>query len=103
MRVSFTLRCNSHQLCCFWNLAWRPACPTAATGPWEPHKYNSRHEQDEKLEFLLAWVREYYSREGDLSLVAHQALFDAYPGPKHKLTTLVGQKLIDDSMLLETS
>lgn len=71
--------------------------------PWEPHKYKSRHEQDEKLEFLLAWVREYYVREDDLSLVAHQALFDAYAGPKRKLTTLVGQKLIDDSMLLETS
>ena len=56
---------------------------------WEPHKYRSRREQDEKLEFLLAWVREYYSREGDLSLVAHQALFDAYPGPKLKLITRV--------------
>ena len=70
--------------------------------PWEPHKYKSRDEQDQKLEFLLSWVREYYVREGDLSLMAHQALFDAYPGPKSKLTTLVGQKLIDDSMLLET-
>lgn len=57
--------------------------------PWEPHKYKSRREQDEKLEFLLAWVREYYVREGDLSLVAHQALFDAYLGPKRKLTTRV--------------
>jgi adenylate kinase family enzyme len=70
--------------------------------PWEPHKYKSRREQDEKLEFLFSWVREYYSRAGDLSLVAHQALFDAYPGPKHKLTTLVDQRLIDGSMNLKT-
>jgi hypothetical protein len=57
--------------------------------PWEPHKYKSRLEQDEKLEFLLSWVREYYLREGDLSLVTHQALFDAYQGPKWKVTTRV--------------
>ena len=54
--------------------------------PWEPHKYASKQVQDQHLEFLLAWVREYYSRAGDLSLAAHQALFDEYPGTKHKLT-----------------
>jgi hypothetical protein len=35
--------------------------------------------------FLLSWVREYYSRDGDLSLTAHQALFDGYSGPKLRL------------------
>ena len=35
---------------------------------------------------LLDWVRAYYTREGDLSLAAHQALFEAYEGPKQKLT-----------------
>jgi hypothetical protein len=34
--------------------------------PWEPHKYKSRQEQDEKLAFLLSWVRDYYHRDGDL-------------------------------------
>jgi adenylate kinase family enzyme len=53
--------------------------------PWEPHKYASKAEQDEKLEFLLAWVREYYARDGDLSLSAHQALFESYRGPKLRL------------------
>jgi len=53
--------------------------------PWEPHKYSSKDEQDEKLEFLLSWVREYYSRDGDLSLTAHQTLFDRYSGPKLRL------------------
>lgn len=37
----------------------------------------------------LTWVREYYSRDGDMSLAAHQALFDEYRGPKRKLTTRV--------------
>lgn len=53
--------------------------------PWEPHKYKSKEKQDAKLDFLLAWVREYYTRDGDTSLVAHQALFDRYGGVKRKL------------------
>ena len=50
--------------------------------PWEPHKYASKTEQDSKLDFLLAWVSEYYRREGPMSLSGHRALFDAYSGPK---------------------
>ncbi len=53
--------------------------------PWEPHKYASKAEQDEKLTFLLSWVREYYSRDDDLSLTAHQSLFETYRGPKLRL------------------
>ena len=53
--------------------------------PWEPHKYASKAEQDAKLEFLLSWVRGYYTRDGDLSLSAHQALFESYRGLKLRL------------------
>jgi adenylate kinase family enzyme len=63
--------------------------------PWEPHKYKSKQEQDEKLEFLIEWVRAYYTRDGDLSLAAHQALFDEYHGAKHKLVARVGQDFVD--------
>ena len=63
--------------------------------PWEPHKYESKEVQDRHLEFLLAWVREYYSRAGDLSLAAHQALFDEYRGSKHKLTARVEDAQLD--------
>ncbi|HEY7640388.1 MAG TPA: hypothetical protein VH814_11730 [Steroidobacteraceae bacterium] len=63
--------------------------------PWESHKYESKEVQDRHLEFLLSWVREYYSRAGDLSLSAHQALFDDYRGPKHKLTARVEPAQLD--------
>jgi adenylate kinase family enzyme len=53
--------------------------------PWEPHKYPSREEQDRRLPFLLSWVEAYYHRDGDLSLRAHQALFDLYQGPKQQV------------------
>lgn len=56
--------------------------------PWEPHKYASKAEQDAKLEFLLGWVREYYRREGPLSLSGHRAVFERYAGPKREVTSL---------------
>lgn len=53
--------------------------------PWEPHKYTSKQEQDANLQFLLSWVAEYYTRDGPLSLGAHRAVFDMYPGRKVEL------------------
>ncbi len=50
--------------------------------PWEAHKYASKEEQDAKLEFLLEWVKDYYTRDDDMSLVSHRRVFDAYNGEK---------------------
>lgn len=50
--------------------------------PWEPHKYTTRQEQDERLEFLLGWVRDYYVRDDDMSLASHRRCFLSYEGPK---------------------
>jgi adenylate kinase family enzyme len=58
--------------------------------PWEPHKYPSKEEQDERLSFLLSWVAEYYTRGGEMSLSAHTECFRAYRGPKHELTKVPG-------------
>ena len=44
--------------------------------PWEPHKYPSKAAQDEKLAFLLDWVRDYARRDDDVSLKAHKSLFE---------------------------
>ena len=53
--------------------------------PWEPHKYASKAEQDARLEFLLAWVSDYYRRDGPMSLKAHRALFESYTGLKREI------------------
>lgn len=53
--------------------------------PWEPHKYPSKQEQDANLQLLLSWVAEYYTRDGPMSLGAHQTVFDKYPGRKVEL------------------
>jgi adenylate kinase family enzyme len=66
--------------------------------PWEAHKYDSRQAQDARLPVLLDWVQQYDRREGDLSLMGHQSLFDSYAGAKRKLLTRV-----DESFPLELS
>ena len=53
--------------------------------PWEPEKYSTREEQDEKLAFLLDWVRAYETRDDEYSLRAHRALFDRFPGRKREI------------------
>ena len=53
---------------------------------WEPHKYDSRAAQDERLPYLLAWVRAYYTRAGELSHAGHVATYEDYRGPKHRFT-----------------
>lgn len=56
--------------------------------PWEKHKYATRAEQESKLDFLLQWVADYYSRDGDMSLTGHEELFERYCGPKRVVTEL---------------
>jgi adenylate kinase family enzyme len=54
--------------------------------PWEPHKYSSKEAQDEKLDFLLGWVRQYESRTDEYSLAQHRELFEGFRGPKVELS-----------------
>jgi adenylate kinase family enzyme len=56
--------------------------------PWEPHKYSSKEQQDERLSYLLSWVGEYYTRDGEMSLSAHVECFRTYPGPKDELQSV---------------
>jgi adenylate kinase family enzyme len=72
----------------FLNPGMEPCLENCLRRPWEPHKYASRVEQDGHLASLLYWVREYYSRDGDMSLRAHVACFERFSGPKIELTVL---------------
>ena len=55
--------------------------------PWEPHKYASKDEQDERLAFLIDWVRDYETRTDEFSLEAHRKLFDLFEGNKRELVS----------------
>jgi adenylate kinase family enzyme len=54
--------------------------------PWEPQKYASPAEQDRMLDFLLGWVRAYYTRDESCSLLRHVQLFREFAGAKRELT-----------------
>jgi len=53
--------------------------------PFEPHKYRTKEDQDERLEFLITWIAEYYERNDPISLLSHQSIFDRYRGPKRRI------------------
>jgi adenylate kinase family enzyme len=53
--------------------------------PHEPHKFTTKEDQDEKLDFLIKWVSDYYHRDGLISYDAHNNLFDRYEGPKRRI------------------
>lgn len=53
--------------------------------PWEPDKYPSKAAQDEKLEFLLGWVRDYETRTDEYSLARHRAIYDRFEGRKMEI------------------
>ena len=53
--------------------------------PWEPEKYASPEEQDERLAFLLDWVRKYETRDDEYGLKAHRSVFDAFAGSKFEI------------------
>ena len=59
--------------------------------PWEPDKYLSKAEQDERLGFLLEWVRAYETRCDEYSLARHRELYDSFPGAKREVTCSSGQ------------
>ena len=50
--------------------------------PWEPHKYASKQEQDENLDMLIEWVKQYGERTDEFSLEAHRDLYANFQGKK---------------------
>lgn len=56
--------------------------------PWESHKYATPEEQNARLDQLLAWVREYPARPGEMGFADHWSCFQDYPGPKMHLTSV---------------
>jgi adenylate kinase family enzyme len=53
--------------------------------PWEPEKYPTPKAQQEMLEFLVGWVREYETRDDEYSLARHRAIFDGFGGEKAEI------------------
>ncbi len=51
---------------------------------WEPHKYASMKEQNENLEMLISWVKNYSVRHDEFSYESHYKLFKTFSGDKEE-------------------
>ncbi len=54
--------------------------------PWEPHKYPSKQAQDDNLDMLINWIKNYNSRGDVFSKAAHDVFFNHYSGKKTRYT-----------------
>lgn len=52
--------------------------------PWEPDKFPTPQAQQAALDTLIQWVRRYPDRDDEFGLTRHQAIFNAFPGPKQE-------------------
>lgn len=50
--------------------------------PWDPDKFADAVAQAAMLETLLAWVRQYPTRDDEFGLARHRAIFDRFTGRK---------------------
>jgi adenylate kinase family enzyme len=56
--------------------------------PYEAHKYDRPEDQERMLAFLIAWIREYPTRDTNTGYAAHRRVFDAFAGRKREVTDL---------------
>lgn len=55
--------------------------------PWESHKYESIEKQNQNLNMLLDWVKQYPNRNDESSLASHQKLYNDFGGNKIEYTS----------------
>ncbi len=70
----------------FMNIPVHQCQENARNRPWEPHKYQSKKEQDGNLPMLLDWIAGYMERDDALSYRAHSVLFQGFQGKKTEIT-----------------
>ena len=56
--------------------------------PWEPSKFPSAEEQNAMLQTLVAWVREYETRDDEYGLKQHRFIYDHFGGIKREYKTI---------------
>ncbi|MDF1656711.1 MAG: hypothetical protein P1U58_03805 [Verrucomicrobiales bacterium] len=89
---------NSASELIFLNLPVEACLKNCRERPWEPHKYETREDQDRNLEMLLSWVAEYETRTGEFSLKAHREIFETFKGKKRELkSNMESQKVAEAS------
>ncbi len=70
----------------YLNLPTEQCIQNAKKRPWEPHKYDSKAAQDNNLNMLIDWIRDYDQRDDTFSRAAHEQFYAVFPGKKSQLT-----------------
>ena len=70
------------------NLPVELCIANAKSRPWEPHKYDSKEEQDDNLNMLIGWISRYSERNDTFSEAAHKRLYEQYSGKKEWLRSM---------------
>lgn len=76
-----TIRSEASQII-FMNLDISRCIENAKNRPWEPHKYATKKAQDENLEMLIEWIKQYFEREDVCSYKAHTDFYEDFSGNK---------------------
>lgn len=66
----------------YMKLSVEDCIENAKKRPWEPHKYISKDAQDENLEMLIEWIKQYPVRDDTFSKVEHEKIYHNYKGKK---------------------
>jgi adenylate kinase family enzyme len=74
--------CDRANQMVFMNLSVELCIENARRRAWEPHKYQSKQQQDENLPMLIDWIANYQTRQDSFSERAHRDLFDQFQGIK---------------------
>lgn len=70
----------------FMNLSIDQCIDNARNRPWEPHKYESKEAQDNNLDMLLNWIRQYWQRDDEFSYHSHIEFYEKFDGIKSMRT-----------------
>jgi len=72
----------------FLDLPISQCITNAKNRPWEPHKYSSKQAQDDNLDMLITWIKDYDARVDTFSKHAHQKFYENFQGIKKHITKL---------------
>ena len=66
----------------FMNLPIALCVENAKNRPWESHKYDSKEAQDNNLEMLINWIKQYMDRDDVFSYCSHLKFYEEFSGKK---------------------
>ena len=69
------------------NLSVDQCVENAKRRPWEPHKYSSKEVQDQNLDMLIDWIKQYETRNNVFSYAAHTNFYENFRGSKKMYTS----------------